>query len=223
MTVSSVSPALNSYQQEVQSPWKQRAKDFNALQSALQAGDLSGAQEAFAALQKDQPNSSQAAQASSASSQNSQGAKDFQALQSALSSGDLSGAQQAFASLKQDLQGAGRPGRHHHHHGGPKTETTPANQASSSASSKKSQGAQDWQALQTALSSGDLAGAQQAFAALKQDLQAVGGAGRHRHRHVGSVNSTTPAADSGTTTPAADSTSGTTAAQTVGSALDAQA
>jgi ribosomal protein S20 len=121
MTVSSVSSAQNTYQTDVQSAWKQRAQDFKALQSALQSGDISSAQQAFAALQKDQQSSSQATSATSATSatgQNSQLANDFQALQSALSSGDLSSAQQAFSALKQDMQGAGRTGHHHHHHAG---------------------------------------------------------------------------------------------------------
>jgi ribosomal protein S20 len=218
MTVSNVSSTVNPYQPDVQSPWKQRAQDFKALQSALQSGDLSGAQQAFAAFQKDMPASAQAAQtaqANSASTPNSQGAKDFQALQSALGSGDLSGAQQAFASLQKDLQSAGSTGRRHHHHGDSASNATQSAQGSSSSSSQKSsQGAQDLQALQTALTSGDLSGAQQAFAALKQDLQASGQAGHHHHRHSGSVNGTTQAASS---------TSSAAATQTVGSTLDVQA
>jgi hypothetical protein len=161
------------------------------------------------------PGSAQAAHAKSASTPNSQGAKDFQALQSALGSGDMAGAQQAFAAMQKDLQGAGWTGRRHHHHGDSATSTTQAAQGSSSASTQKSsQGAQDLQALQTALTSGDLSGAQQAFAALKQDLQATGRAGHHRHHHGGSVNNTTQAASS---------TSGAAATQTVGSTLDVQA
>ena len=217
MTVSSVSSTLNTYQPDVQSPWKQRAQDFNALQSALQSGDLSGAQQAFAAFQKDMPASAQAAQTAqtnSASTPNSQGAKDFQALQSALGSGDLSGAQQAFASLQKDLQSAGSTGRRHHHHGDSASNATQSAQGSSSSSQKSSQGAQDLQALQTALTSGDLSGAQQAFAALKQDLQASGQAGHHHHRHSGSVNGTTQASSS---------TSSATATQAVGNTLDVQA
>ena len=215
MTVSNVSSTLNTYQPDVQSPWKKRARDFKALQSALQSGDLSGAQQAFAAFQKDMPGSAQAAQAKSASTPNSQGAKDFQALQSALGSGDMAGAQQAFAAMQKDLQGAGWTGRHHHHHGDSANNTTQAAQGSSSASRQKSsQGAQDFQALQTALTSGDLAGAQQAFAALKQDLQATGRAGHHHHHNDGSVTDTTQAASS---------TSGAAATQAAGSTLDVQA
>jgi hypothetical protein len=211
MTVNSVSSVLKSYQPELHSPWKQRAQDFKALESALQAGDLTSAQTAFAALQKDQPAYSQVAQANRASGKNTQGAKDFEALQSALGSGDLSAAQQAFATLKEDMQGAGQPGRHRHRHVGSVNDTTSAADASSTTST--SQGAKDLEALQNALGSGDLTAAQQAFAALKQDLQATGASGRHRRRQVGSINSTTTAANA---------TAGTTGTQSAGSVLDVQ-
>ena len=215
MTVNSVSSTLNTYQPDVQSPWKKRAQDFKALQTALQAGDLSGAQQAFATLQKDQPASSQAAQTANAPSQNSQGAKDLQALQGALTSGDVSGAQQAFAALKQDIQGAGQAGHHHHRHGGSVDKDKQATSANSSTSSQNpSQEAQDFQTLQSALSSGDLSGAQQAFAALQKDLQATGQAGQHLHHHGGSVNGTTQAASS---------TSSAAATQSVGGILNVQA
>ena len=140
MTVSSVSSTLNTYQPDVQSAWRQRTQDFKALQTALQSGDLSGAQQAFAAMQKDQQNSSQATQASSASSQNSQDAKDFQALQTAFSSGDLSGAQQAFAALQKDLQGTSQAGHHHHHHGGSANGTAQAASSASSATATQTVG-----------------------------------------------------------------------------------
>ena len=201
-----MSSTLNTYQPDVQSPWKNRAQDFKALQTALQAGDLSGAQQAFATLQKDQPASSQAAQAANAPSQNSQGA---------LTSGDVSGAQQAFAALKQDIQGAGRAGHHHHRHGASVDKDKQATSANSSTSSQNtSQGAQDFQTLQSALSSGDLSGAQQAFAALQKDLQATGQAGQHHHHHGGSVNGTTQAASS---------ISSAAATQSVGGILNVQA
>jgi ribosomal protein S20 len=119
MNVSSINAATTAYQTSIQSTFKQRAQDFKALQSALQSGDLSGAQQAFATLQKDRQGSTQAAAgAGNASSQSSPMASDIQTLQSALQSGDLSSAQSAFATLKQDLQSAGaahQAHRHHHH------------------------------------------------------------------------------------------------------------
>ncbi|HXP60911.1 MAG TPA: hypothetical protein VN829_10495 [Dongiaceae bacterium] len=145
-TISSVSSTTSQYQTGVQSPWQQWAKDFNALQSALQNGDLSGAQQAFVSLQQNQQSSSPGS-ASTASSQNTQLASAFQALQSALSSGNLSQAQQAFASVQKDLQSAGKTGHHHHHHGGPASTTSQAsNSDSSDISDQTLSGALDVQA-----------------------------------------------------------------------------
>ena len=135
MTISNVTsshdPTLNPYLSNAQSAWKQRAEDFKALAGALQSGDLAGAQQAFAAWQKDQPNSAQPASAGGASSPTTQAGRDLQALQSALSSGDLTGAQKAFATLKQDMHGAGRAGHHHHHRGGSVNSTTQAGSSTS--------------------------------------------------------------------------------------------
>jgi hypothetical protein len=109
--------ATDPYQVSTQNNFKKRAQDFKALQSALQSGDLTSAQQAFSSLLKDQQGSTQAATpASSTSGQTSPLQNDFQALQSALQSGDLSGAQSAFATLKQDIQSAGGAHRAHHHH-----------------------------------------------------------------------------------------------------------
>lgn len=101
---------------------QQGPSPFKDLADALQAGDLTGARDAFAAIQKriqarraEQPenkaNPSRAAQGG----QKSQFSQDFAALGQALQSGDLEAAKQAFAALQQDLPSA-RP-HHHHHHG----------------------------------------------------------------------------------------------------------
>jgi hypothetical protein len=99
---------------------------FKQLASALQNGDLSGAQAAFQALQKvgskssgtdsdgDHDGSVSSASASSSTKSSSPLANDFQALQAALGDNDLNGAQQAFKTLQQDLKAA----HGHHHHGG---------------------------------------------------------------------------------------------------------
>jgi len=91
---------------------KQRNQDFKALQSALQSGDLSGAQQAFSNFQQDAQSSSPAGK----KTQNTQAVADFQSLQSALQSGDLNAAQKAFASWQHDLQSARQTHHHHHHH-----------------------------------------------------------------------------------------------------------
>jgi outer membrane protein assembly factor BamD (BamD/ComL family) len=137
-SISSVSSATNPYQTDTQNPWQQRAQDFKSLQSALQSGDLSGAQQAFASLQQNQPTSSQTASTTTASNRNSQASNAFQALQSALGTGNLEAAQQAFSSLKQSMQSgrvAGTGGHHHHHHGGGSASSTTQNAGASSSGS----------------------------------------------------------------------------------------
>jgi hypothetical protein len=113
MTVSNVSSSNNPYDPTSQAGFKQHLQDFKALDNALQSGDLSAAQSAFAAFQRDVQKSSPAAQGSQPFGKNDQEAKDVETLQSALKSGDLSGAQKAIAALKHDMK-AGRA-RHHHH------------------------------------------------------------------------------------------------------------
>jgi len=78
--------------------------DLAAISSALQNGDLSGAQKAFATLQQDLGTTS--TQNTSATSGNSTATSgtDLTSLGNALQSNDLSGAQNAFATLMQDLQ-----------------------------------------------------------------------------------------------------------------------
>jgi hypothetical protein len=71
--------------------------DLAAIGNALQSGDLTGAQNAFATLMQDMGNSSGQSTASTPGT-------DLTALSSALQSGDLTGAQNAFATLMQDLQ-----------------------------------------------------------------------------------------------------------------------
>lgn len=75
--------------------WQQRQQNVKSMMSAIQSGDLSGAQKAYAAL--------------NVSGQDS-GNGPFAAIGKALQSGDIQGAQKAA----QDLQ-AKRAGHHHHH------------------------------------------------------------------------------------------------------------
>ena len=138
MNVSGINAATTAYQTSVQSSFNQRAQDFKALQTALQSGDVTSAQQAFASVQKDMQNAAQAAGATSnPSGQPSKIGTDFQTLQSALQSGDLSGAQSAFATLKQDMQSTGAAhGAHHHHHhkSGDATSSTPPTSSSTPSS-----------------------------------------------------------------------------------------
>jgi hypothetical protein len=119
-SINSISSSTSLYPADTQISRKQRTQDFKALQTALQSGNLSAAQEAFASFQQSQPNNSSgitANGAASTSGQNSQASNAFQSLQSALTAGNLSGAQQAFATLQRNLEGAAasKSGRRHNH------------------------------------------------------------------------------------------------------------
>jgi ribosomal protein S20 len=125
MNVTDVNSASNTYATQFQSQFKQRATDFKALGSALQSGDLAGAQTAFASLPKDSSSSA------SGTNPNSQATKDLEALKNALQSGDVAGAQQAFATMRQDMQKAHKSGHGHHHHATAATSGTDATSGAS--------------------------------------------------------------------------------------------
>jgi hypothetical protein len=117
--------------------------------------------------------------------------QDFKALANALHSGNLTTAQSSFATWQQDFQA----------NGSTNTQTTQQTQPFGS----NSQANTDFQALSSALQSGDLSSAQQAFASLQQDLQGAGHAHRHHHHHSANAadtnnsnNSTTQSSNSAT-------------------------
>jgi len=96
--------------------------------------------------------------------------KDMQQLSQALQSGNLSAAQKDFSTFQQDLQNLGVPSTnhlHHHHH----------RSVGSGDSSTQNSLIQDLNQIGQALTSGNLSGAQQAYATLQQQLQqfALGG------------------------------------------------
>jgi hypothetical protein len=105
-SVSSVSANQYASQASGTANFQQIQSDFKSLTSALQSGDLNGAQQAYAALKKDAP---ELFQNNSATSTNPL-ANALSALGSALQSGNLTGAQTAMSSLQQAVRG------HHHHH-----------------------------------------------------------------------------------------------------------
>lgn len=134
MNVSSVNSATNSYWNNLlQIKYNQQVQDFRGLSSAVQSGDMSTAQTALAAVEKDIQNDPNSPLAAALSDPNSQASKDFQALQTAVQSNDATGAQSAFAAFKQDLSSI----HHHHHHrkDGSSTNTANTNAASSSTDS----------------------------------------------------------------------------------------
>ena len=132
MSISSISSA-NSYQAN-QVSWQnnltQRQSAFQALAGALQAGNLSDAQKAFAALQPNFSATTQAQNAQQASVQNPLAA-DFSALDKALKANNLQAAKDAFAKLLQEMQSVkGHP--HHHHKASASTQSTSSTTSSPS-------------------------------------------------------------------------------------------
>jgi hypothetical protein len=112
--------------------------------------------------------------------------QDFEALSQALSAGDLAGAQSAFSALQQDLANIGQG-----------QATPPAGQTSQTGQGSFSSALQ---ALGQALSSGDLSGAQSAFAQLQQDIQKVAQGHHHHHHPQGGSTASGSSATSSTTT-----------------------
>jgi hypothetical protein len=143
--------------QNYQNRFQQVKTAFQQLGADLQAGSLTQAQQDFAAL-------TQTISAPPAAS-NTSVSNDLNALGQALQSGNLSDAQNAYSTLLQDSQSASQTYRghhhHHHHHAG-------------GAQQQNNAIAQAFGSLGTALQSGDLSGAQQAYSAISQTLQQYG-------------------------------------------------
>ena len=171
MSISSLASTLiaDLSQQYQQNPFQKIQQDFKQLASALKSGDLSGAQSAYASIEQLLP----ANQSSSSSATGSNGSNaiqsDFASLGQALQSGDLSEAQSAFGQLQSDLKTATQSAQ------------TPLQGEDQYVGSTSQQGLsvaqqvqQDYAQLASSLQSGDLAGAQSAFANLQQALQSQG-------------------------------------------------
>ena len=119
--------------------------------------------------------------------------KSFQAIGSALQSGDVATAQTALTNFQQALQGNSQAN---------------SQAATSQPFGKNTQANSDYQNLTSALKSGNLSTAQQAFSSLQNDLksaqsnnsaQATNSARRgHRHHHSSSATSATPASTTAT-------------------------
>jgi len=100
-------------------------QDFSQLVSALQSGDLSDAQNAYATL-----SSSPLAQG------NGPFAQAIQQIGNYLQQGDLADAQKAMAALQQQMQ---THGHHHHHGGGPRGASEASNSSSTNGSTSGGQ------------------------------------------------------------------------------------
>jgi hypothetical protein len=109
---------------------------------------------------------------------------EFQQLGKDLQAGNITSAQQDFATLQQDLQqgASGNQVQHHHHH------HPHAEESQSPTSQPQSQIAQTFNSLGQDLQSGNASAARQAFSALQQEFQQLGG--------VATSNNPTPTAGS---------------------------
>ena len=101
--------AANALQNNFRAAFKQKTEDFKALASAIQSGDLTGAQSAYDTVAKDIQNNPRIAK----SGKNDQINKDLSTLGDAIKAGNADAAKQAFATLARDLKGL-RHGGHKH-------------------------------------------------------------------------------------------------------------
>jgi hypothetical protein len=123
MAVSAVSGAPAAYQPNQQNA--EFRQTFGQLVSAIKSGDLTGAQQAYAALSQLQSSGAGPA------NPNSPIAQALDQIGQALQDGDISGAQSALESLGQQARGAHHRHHHHHHHDG----SSPPDPASGAAGS----------------------------------------------------------------------------------------
>ena len=134
---------------------QQFEQEFQQLGQDLQSGNLGAATADLGALSKLAPQNSTGGSSTSFSS--SPIGQAFNQLSQDLQSGNLTAAQQDYSSIQTDIQNRVSHERGGHHHGGGSgTEASLLSQA--------------FQALGTALQSGNLTSAQQAYTTLQQDL-----------------------------------------------------
>ncbi|HUY03974.1 MAG TPA: hypothetical protein VMV33_11870 [Rhodocyclaceae bacterium] len=182
MSVSNVSLNSGAAVSAWQSTKHQALQDFDQLFQAMQSGSLSGAQQAYSALQQLQPSAPTATTGSAAAATTGTVATDWSSLGTALQSGSLSSAQSAFAKLQQDLVAATAPDLNQAQAVYAAMQGTAPGSGISAASAVST----DLSALQQALQSGNTSSAQSVLAKLEQDLQSSGVAAlHHRHHHHG--------------------------------------
>jgi hypothetical protein len=162
MSISGVSSSdvfQASVAQGAQTKFQQIQSQFQKVGQDLQSGNLTQAQADFATLSQELPSAQQAGSSTATGPTNTL-AKAFQALGQDLQAGNLAASQTDFATIQQDAQqqSSGQAQGHHHHHGG----------GSSQASNTLQQALTS---LGTALQSGNLSSAQQAYATFQADVQ----------------------------------------------------
>ena len=161
MSISGVSSDVfqASVAQGAQNKFQQIQSQFQKVGQDLQSGNLTQAQADFATLSQELPSAQQAGGSTTTGPTSSLG-KALQALGQDLKAGNLAASQADFATIQQDAQqqSSGQAQGHHHHHGG----------GSSQASNTLEQA---FTSLGTALQSGNLSSAQQAYATFQSDVQ----------------------------------------------------
>jgi outer membrane protein assembly factor BamD (BamD/ComL family) len=165
--------------QQRQNPFQEIKQDFDQLASALQSGDLSGAQSAYSNIQQLLPANPGTTPSNTTSNGSNTVQSDFAALGQALQSGDLSQAQSAFSQLQSDFRG---PNSQAPTQASDQYVPSPAQGSSSLQGSSAVQGAagqnpieealQDYSQLASSLQAGDLTTAQSAYNNLQQLIQA---------------------------------------------------
>lgn len=139
------------------------SSEFQQLGQDVQSGNLSQAQQDFAAFTQSLTGAGQPA--TTAAGTGGTVSQAINQLGQDLQQGNLPAAQQDFSTLQQDLQQssqqAGGAGHHHHHH----------HLGNAGNSQQSSPIAQEFGQLGQSLQSGNLQGAQQAFSSLLNDLQ----------------------------------------------------
>lgn len=159
--------------------FKQIKNEFQKLGQDLQSGNLQQAQADYAALSSNLPGASQTTTATNAAAASKTGnatvAQQLAQLGQDLQSGNLQAAQHDFTNIQQTAQQdasqqAGGIHHHHHYHGGGAESTY-----SSTSSQQANSISQVFGNLAADLQSGNLSGAQSAFATLQNDLQQIGG------------------------------------------------
>lgn len=134
MLVSGINSNTNIRQANNQQTKSRQIKDnLEQLDRALQSGNLSGAQQAFAALQQLMPNLSLGNKIQNGQISISQNLfrKDFNAVGQALRSGNISEAKAAFKKLQQDSQLINKGNNHLNKVGGSQNSIPGANSSSS--------------------------------------------------------------------------------------------
>ncbi len=132
MSIGSVSSSTTPY--STSNTKKPQNQDLLNLGKALQSGNLSDAQSAFASFTQNLPGTSSTGPFSSSGTLGA----DVKSLQSALQSGNVSGAQQAFSKLTTNMKGMHQAHGAHHRHGGgmpPAITTSSTNSSSDTTSS----------------------------------------------------------------------------------------